>query len=75
MVGKMPKSNPDKEKLFNISIEMLQDIYEIAKIKQDTETMTAVSDRICLLYEKQIDLELDRKTPPGFRIREQEEDE
>jgi hypothetical protein len=50
MVGNMPRSNPDKDKLFNISLEMLQDIYEIAKMKQDTETMTAVSDRVCMLY-------------------------
>ncbi|NDB81749.1 MAG: hypothetical protein EB127_03225 [Alphaproteobacteria bacterium] len=70
----MAKNNLEKEKLFEMSVSMLQDIYDIAKIKQDTETMTAVSDRICLLYEKQVDIELERKSPTGFRI-ETDEDE
>jgi hypothetical protein len=71
----MTKHNFEKEKLFEMSVSMLQDIYDIAKMKQDTETMTAVSDRICMLYEKQIDIELDRKGPTGFRLSEKDEDE
>lgn len=74
MVGNMPKENPDKDKLFNLSVNMLQDIYDIAKMKQDTETMTSVSDRICMLYEKQVDIELDRKNPPGFIMRDKEDE-
>ncbi|NDB81292.1 MAG: hypothetical protein EB127_00875 [Alphaproteobacteria bacterium] len=74
MVGNMPKSNPDKDRLFNLSLDMLQDIYDIAKMKQDTETMTAVSDRVCMLYEKQVDIELDRKTPPGFIVKEDDDE-
>lgn len=71
----MAKHNFEKEKLFEMSVSMLQDIYDIAKMKQDTETMTAVSDRICMLYEKQIDIELDRKGPTGFVLSEKGEDE
>jgi hypothetical protein len=71
----MPKYNAEKEKLFEMSVSMLQDVYDIAKMKQDTETMTAVSDRICMLYEKQIDIELDRKGTTGFRLAEREENE
>ena len=75
MVGKMAKQNYEKDKLFNMSIDMLQDIYDIAKMKQDSETMTAVSDRICMLYEKQVDIELERKNPTGFRLETEEEDD
>ena len=59
-----------------MSVAMLQDIYDIAKMKQDTETMTAVSDRICMLYEKQVDIELERRNPTGFTLQvEEDEDE
>ena len=70
----MSKINPDKERLFDLSLDMLQDIYDIAKMKQDTETMTSVSDRICMLYEKQIDLELNKKTVPGFRLKDEDDE-
>lgn len=74
MVGNMGK-NSQRIELLDISIQMLNDIYEIAKKKEDTDTMTAVSDRMCLLYEKEVDLEMDRKSPPGFTIASKDEDE
>jgi len=64
-----------KDELLNKSIQMLDDIYKIAKKKEDTETMTSVSDRVCMLYEKMLDVELDRKTPPGFLSIGREDDE
>jgi len=74
MVGFMPKENPNKDLLFDLSLQMLQDIYDIAKMKQDTETMTSVSDRICLLYEKQVDIEMDKKSPLGFKLKEDDDE-
>ena len=71
----MSKLNSEKQRLLDTSISMLNDIYEIAKKKEDTETMTAVSDRICLLYEKEVDIALDRRRAPGFTIRKEEEDD
>jgi len=65
--------NQDKERLLNISIDMLHDIYEIAKKKEDTETMTAVSDRMCLLYEREVDIQLNRKSPTGFIKKDEDE--
>ena len=75
MVGCMPKPKSYREELLDKSVKMLQDIYEIAKKKEDTETMTAVSDRICLLYEKEMDIETDTKSPTGFSIRSKDDDE
>lgn len=71
----MPKLNSDKQRLLETSIQMLNDIYEIAKKKEDTETMTAVSDRICLLYEKEVDIALDRRRTAGFSIRKEEDED
>lgn len=74
MVGFMAKKTQRAE-LLERSVQMLNDIYEIAKKKEDTETMTSVSDRMCLLYEKEMDLELDRKSPTGFIAMEEVDDE
>jgi hypothetical protein len=71
----MPKPKSYREDLLQKSVSMLEDIYEIAKKKEDTETMTSVSDRICLLYEKEMDIETDTKSATGFTIIGKDEDE
>lgn len=56
----------DQDDLLETSISILKKVYELGKKRDDVEIMLGVSDRLCLIYEKMLELQEDGKSPMGF---------
>lgn len=72
--GKIMSIEDNPKQILKSSLEVLRKSYKVAKKKDDTETMLAISDRLMVLYELLNNVKATSKSKPmGFLMGDDDE--